>query len=65
MKLVFATNNTHKLEEINKVIVETEHEIVSLSDIQCYDDIPEEQDILKINMVLIVLLMIQGLRLKH
>ncbi|MCH5175313.1 MAG: RdgB/HAM1 family non-canonical purine NTP pyrophosphatase [Prevotellaceae bacterium] len=38
--LVFASNNTHKLEEIRAILGET-FEIKSLSDIGCYDDIPE------------------------
>ena len=41
MKLVFATNNAHKLEEI-KEMLGTRHEIVSLKEIQCHADIPEE-----------------------
>ena len=41
MKLVFATNNAHKLEEI-KEMLGTRHEIVSLKEIQCHEDIPDE-----------------------
>lgn len=48
MKLVFATNNTHKLEEIREMLG-SRHEIVSLRDIQCHEDIPEEQDTLEGN----------------
>ena len=48
MKLVFATNNTHKLEEIQEILG-SQHEIVSLKDIQCHEDIPEEQDTLEGN----------------
>lgn len=48
MKLVFATNNTHKLEEIQEML-DHQHEIVSLKAIQCVDDIPEEQDTLEGN----------------
>lgn len=48
MKLVFATNNTHKLEEIREMLG-SRHEIVSLKDIQCQEDIPEEQDTLEGN----------------
>lgn len=40
MKLVFATNNTHKLEEVRQM-VGNDIEILSLSDIGCHDDIPE------------------------
>lgn len=48
MKIVFATNNKHKLEEISRLL-EDKHEIVSLSSIGCYDDIPEDQDTLEGN----------------
>lgn len=48
MKIVFATNNKHKLEEISRLL-EGKHEIVSLSSIGCYDDIPEAQDTLEGN----------------
>lgn len=48
MKLVFATNNAHKLEEIREMLG-SRHEIVSLKDIQCHEDIPEEQDTLEGN----------------
>lgn len=40
MKIVFATNNKHKLEEI-KDILGRDFEIVSLAEIGCYEDIPE------------------------
>ena len=43
MKLVFATNNKHKLEEIS-AIVGDKIEILSLNDIGCHDDIPETAD---------------------
>lgn len=39
-KLVFATNNAHKLEEV-KQVVGNNFEIISLSDIGCFDDIEE------------------------
>ena len=42
MELVFASNNKHKLEEVRSALG-TDFEVVSLSDICCYDDIPEEQ----------------------
>lgn len=44
-KLVFATNNAHKLDEI-RAILGDEIEILSLSDIDCHDDIPETADTL-------------------
>lgn len=40
MKLVFATNNAHKLSEF-RAIAGTELSVVSLGDIGCTDDIPE------------------------
>ena len=48
MKLVFATNNQHKLDEVRKVVT-GDIEIISLSDINCYDDIPETADTLEGN----------------
>ena len=39
MKLVFATNNQHKLDEVRKITAGYA-EIISLSDIDCHDDIP-------------------------
>lgn len=40
MKIVFATNNIHKLDEIRK-ISKGQLEILSLADINCHEDIPE------------------------
>ena len=42
-KIVFATNNAHKLEEIREMLNGTGVEILSLGDIDigCHDDIPE------------------------
>ena len=40
MKIVFATNNAHKLDEIRQ-IVGHKMEVLSLNDIGCHDDIPE------------------------
>lgn len=48
MKLVFATNNEHKLKEISQLL-DGKHEIVSLSEIDCHDDIPEDHDTLEGN----------------
>lgn len=48
MKLVFATNNLHKLEEIHRLLDGT-HEIISLEQINCHDDIPEDYDTLQDN----------------
>ncbi len=51
MKLVFATNNKHKLEEISAIIGD-KIEILSLKDIDCFDDIPETADTLEGNALL-------------
>lgn len=51
MKIVFATNNKHKLDEIKK-ISEGQIEILSLSDINCHQDIPETGDTLKENALI-------------
>lgn len=40
MKLVFATHNPHKLEEINNILGK-EFSLLSLDDINCTEDIPE------------------------
>ncbi|KGF51174.1 non-canonical purine NTP diphosphatase [Prevotella amnii] len=40
MKIVFATNNKHKLSEIKKILSE-DFEIISLEDIGCHEEIPE------------------------
>lgn len=48
MKLVFATNNQHKLEEISRLL-EGKHEIISLSSLGCQDEIPEDHDTLEGN----------------
>lgn len=42
MKLVFATNNKHKLHEIQHLLGDS-IELLSLSDIGCLEDIPENQ----------------------
>ena len=47
-KLVFATNNKHKLMEIRKIIPPG-FEILSLEDIACYEDIPETAETLEGN----------------
>ena len=48
MKLVFATNNAHKLDEI-RAILGNKIEILSLNDIDCHDEIPETADTLEGN----------------
>lgn len=50
LKLVFATNNKHKLEEVQAML--TNFEIVSLADINCFEDIPETADTLEGNAIL-------------
>lgn len=46
--IVFVTNNRHKVEEISKLL-ENKFQLLSLSDISCYDQIPEESDTLEGN----------------
>ena len=46
MKLVFATNNKHKLDEVRKITSHHPVEIVCLAEINCFDDIPETSDTL-------------------
>lgn len=48
MKLVFATNNRHKLQEVSAMLGE-KFELLSLSDIGCTVDIPETSDTLSGN----------------
>lgn len=48
MKLVFATNNQHKLQEIQHLLGDS-IELLSLNDIGCTDDIPENQETLEGN----------------
>ena len=48
MKIVFATNNLHKLEEIRQILGD-KFEVLSLNDIGCHDDIPEDHDTLQEN----------------
>ena len=48
MKIVFATNNKHKLSEI-RYILGNEIEVLSLDEINCHADIPETSDTLEGN----------------
>ena len=50
-KLVFATNNTHKLEEVAAILGE-QVELLSLNDIDCRTDIPETAATLEGNALL-------------
>lgn len=42
MKIVFATNNLNKLKEV-QYLFPTHITIITLSDINCHEDIPETQ----------------------
>jgi len=48
MKLVFATNNLNKLKELQYILGE-DIELLSLSDIKCTDEIPEDYETLEEN----------------
>ena len=48
MKIIFATNNHNKLQEIREILGPA-FEIVSLADIGCHDDIPETGETLEEN----------------
>ncbi|MDM8160448.1 non-canonical purine NTP diphosphatase [Labilibaculum sp. K2S] len=48
MKLVFATNNLNKLKELQNLLGE-EIELLSLADINCNDEIPEDYETLEEN----------------
>ena len=48
MKIVFATNNKHKLDEVREILGEG-FEVVSLAEIGCTEDIPETGSTLKEN----------------
>lgn len=50
-KLVFATNNAHKLDEIRSILGD-KIEILSLKDIDCHADIPETAETLEGNAAL-------------
>ena len=50
-KIVFATNNEHKLREI-RAIIHDETEVLSLADIGCHADIPETADTLEGNALI-------------
>lgn len=48
MKLVFATNNQHKLRELQQILGNS-IELLSLQDIGCTDEVPENQETLEGN----------------
>lgn len=49
-RIVFATNNAHKLEEL-RAIAGDRLEILSLADIGCHDDIPENEPTIEGNAI--------------
>lgn len=51
MKLVFASNNKHKIAEIQSMLPES-IKILSLEDINCLEDIPETADTIEGNAIL-------------
>ncbi len=50
-KLVFATNNAHKLSEV-RAILAPDYQITSLAELNCFDDIPETAQTLEGNALL-------------
>ena len=50
LKLVFATNNQNKLKEVKAML--TNFDIISLSEINCFEDIPETAETLVGNAIL-------------
>lgn len=50
-KLVFATNNAHKLSEV-RAMLEPEYQIISLEQLNCFDDIPETAETLDGNALI-------------
>ncbi|MDD4144808.1 MAG: non-canonical purine NTP diphosphatase [Prolixibacteraceae bacterium] len=48
MKLIFATNNSHKLTEL-QALLGSSYELLSLNDIGCHEEIPEDQPTLEGN----------------
>ena len=50
-KLVFASNNPHKLEEI-RAILSGQVEVISLAELGCHDDIAETADSLEGNALI-------------
>lgn len=47
-KLVFATNNAHKLTEV-KALLAKKYDVISLAELNCFDDIPETAETLEGN----------------
>ena len=51
VKIVFATNNLNKLTEVRKILG-NKFQVMSLSELGCYDDIPEKGQTLKDNALI-------------
>jgi XTP/dITP diphosphohydrolase len=51
MKLIFASNNKHKIQEIRNLLP-SHFSILSLEDINCFEDIPETADTIEGNAIL-------------
>lgn len=51
IKLVFATNNAHKLKEAREILSD-KFEVMSLSEINCHDEIPETAETLEGNALI-------------
>jgi len=47
-KIVFATNNKHKMSEVSAILC-SDIELLSLKDIECFEEIPETQDTIEGN----------------
>ena len=47
-RICFATNNKHKIAEVSQML-EGKYELVSLEEIGCHEELPEEQDTLESN----------------
>lgn len=52
MELVFATNNNHKLHEVRELLACGAFDVVSLKDIECFEDIAETGDTLDENSLI-------------
>jgi len=50
MKIVFATNNTNKLKEV-QALIPNSITLLSLKDIGCFEDVPETQNTIKDNAI--------------
>lgn len=50
MQLVFATNNLNKLKEV-QALIPSHIKLLSLKDIECFEDVPETQNTIKGNAI--------------